>query len=131
MAWATPDRIKRTVDAVRDAYPDKDIHLHLHYIRGMAIANAYAGLVMGVASYDSAVARLRGDPFAGNAGAAGNICTEGLVFLCAEVGLETGIDLDQMIAAATLAETIVGRPLPGSVMHGGTLAQFRQVAGHA
>lgn len=130
MAWATPDRIKRTVGAVRDAYPDKEIHLHLHDTRGMAIANAYAGLEMGVASYDSAVAGLGGCPFAGHAGAAGNICTEDLVFLCAEMGIETGIDLDRMIDAAILAEDIVGRPLPGALMHGGTLARFRQETVH-
>jgi hydroxymethylglutaryl-CoA lyase len=130
MAWATPDRIKQTVGAVRDAYPDKELHLHLHDTRGMAIANAYAGLEMGVASYDSAAAGLGGCPFAGHAGAAGNICTEDLVFLCEEMGIETGIDLEKMIEAASLAEDIVGRPLPGSVMHGGTLARFREQGAH-
>ena len=128
MAWATPDRIKRLVGAVRDAYPDKEVHLHLHDTRGMAIANAMAGLEMGVASYDSAVAGLGGCPFAGHAGAAGNICTEDLVFLCAEMGIETGIDLERLIEAARLAEEVVGRPLPGSVMHGGTLDRFRKAA---
>ena len=128
MAWATPDRIKRLVGAVRDVYPDKEMHLHLHDTRGMAIANAMAGLEMGVASYDSAVAGLGGCPFAGHAGAAGNICTEDLVFLCNEMGVETGVDLDRLIECARLAEDIMGRSLPGSVMHGGTLARFRQAA---
>ena len=128
MAWATPDRIKKTVGAVREQYPDKEIHLHLHDTRGMAIANAYAGLEMGVASYDTAVAGLGGCPFAGHAGAAGNICTEDLVFLCEEMGIETGIDLEKLIETARLAEDIMGRSLPGSVMHGGTLSRFRQAA---
>ncbi len=128
MAWATPDRIKHTVGAVRNKYPEKEIHLHLHDTRGMAIANAFAGLEMGVASYDSAVAGLGGCPFAGHAGAAGNICTEDLVFLCEEMGIETGIDLDKLIETAQLAERIMGRSLPGSVMHGGTLSRFRKAA---
>ncbi len=128
MAWATPDRIKRTVGAVRNRYPDLAINMHLHDTRGMAIANAYAGLEMGVADFDSAVAGLGGCPFAGHAGAAGNVCTEDLVFLCEEMGIETGIDLDKLIEVARLAEDVVGRPLPGSVMHGGTLARFRQAA---
>jgi hydroxymethylglutaryl-CoA lyase len=128
MAWATPDRVRRTVAAVRERYPGKQVHLHLHDTRGMAIANAYAGLEMGVASYDSAIAGLGGCPFAGHAGAAGNICTEDLVFLCEEMGIDTGIDLDRLIAAARLAERIFGRPLPGSVMHGGTLDRFRKKA---
>lgn len=128
MGWATPDRIKRTVAAVRDRFPQMEIHLHLHDTRGMAVANAYAALEMGVSSYDSAVAGLGGCPFAGNAGAAGNICTEDLVFLCEEMGIETGIDLDRLIEVAQLAERIFRRPLPGSVMHGGTLARFRKAA---
>ena len=128
MAWATPDRIKHTVGAVRERYPDKQIHLHLHDTRGMAVANAFAGLEMGVDSYDSAVAGLGGCPFAGHAGAAGNICTEDLVFLCEEMGIETGIDIDKLIETAQLAERIMGRSLPGSVMHGGTLARFRKAA---
>ena len=130
MAWATPDRIKRLVGAVRDVYPDKEMHLHLHDTRGMAIANAMAGLEMGVASFDSAVAGLGGCPFAGHAGAAGNICTEDLVFLCQEMGVETGVDLEHLIEVARLAEDIMGRSLPGSVMHGGTLTRFRQATKH-
>ena len=130
MAWATPDRIKYAVGAVREQYPDKQIHLHLHDTRGMAVANAYAGLEMGVDSYDSAVAGLGGCPFAGHAGAAGNICTEDLVFLCEEMGIDTGIDIDKLIETAELAEKIMGRSLPGSVMHGGTLARFRKAAAH-
>lgn len=131
MAWATPDRIKKVVGAVREQYPDKRLHLHLHDTRGMAIANAMAGLEMGVDSYDTAVAGLGGCPFAGHAGAAGNICTEDLVFLCEEMGIDTGIDFDRLIAAARLAEDIVGRPLPGSVMHGGGLDPYRRQAAAA
>ncbi|MPY73857.1 MAG: hydroxymethylglutaryl-CoA lyase [Alphaproteobacteria bacterium] len=129
MAWATPDRIKRTVGAVREKFPDKEVHLHLHDTRGMAMANAYAGLEMGVASYDAAVAGLGGCPFAGHAGAAGNICTEDLVFLCHEMGIETGIDLDALIEAAQVAEEAVGHPLPGKVAKGGNLARLREKAG--
>jgi hydroxymethylglutaryl-CoA lyase len=47
------------------------------------------------------------------------------VFLCDELGIETGIDLDALIECARLAEDIVGHPLPGSVMKGGTLERFR------
>jgi len=125
MAWATPLSIRRVVGAVREKYPNLDISLHLHDTRGMGIANAYAGLEMGVASYDAAVAGLGGCPFAGHGGAAGNVCTEDLVFMCQEMGIETGVDLDALIESARLAEDIVGHPLPGSVMKGGTLANLR------
>ena len=125
MAWATPLAIKRVVGALRERWPDLDIALHLHDTRGMAIANAFAGLEMGVTRFDSSVAGLGGCPFAGHSGAAGNVCTEDLVFLCHEMGIETGIDLEAMIECARLAEDVVGHPLPGSVMRGGTLARFR------
>ncbi len=125
MAWATPLSIKRVVGSLRERWPDLDVALHLHDTRGLAIADAYAGLEMGVTRFDAAVAGLGGCPFAGHAGAAGNVCTEDLVFLCHEMGIKTGIDLDALIACAKLAEDIVGHPLPGSVMKGGTLARFR------
>ena len=94
----------------------------------MGIANAYAGLEMGVDSFDSSVAGLGGCPFARHKGAAGNVCTEDLVFLCDEMGIETGIDLERMIEAALLAQEIVGHPLPGHVMQGGTLRELRAKA---
>ena len=125
MAWATPLSIKRVVGAIRDKYPDLEISLHLHDTRGMGLANAYAGLEMGVTRFDAAVSGLGGCPFAGHAGAAGNIATEDLVFMCEEMGIATGVDLDVLIQCALLAEDIVGHPLPGSVMKGGTLARLR------
>lgn len=126
MAWATPTSIKRVVGAMRDKYPQLDLILHLHDTRGMGIANAYAGLEMGVCHFDAAVAGLGGCPFAGHKGAAGNVCTEDLVFMCQEMGIETGVDLEALIEAAHLAEAIVGHPLPGSVMKGGALARLRR-----
>jgi hydroxymethylglutaryl-CoA lyase len=125
MAWATPLAIKRVVGALRERWPDLDIALHLHDTRGMAIANAYAGLEMGVRRFDSSIAGLGGCPFAGHQGAAGNVCTEDLVFLCNELGIKTGIDLDSLIECAKLAEDVVGHPLPGSVMKGGGLQKYR------
>ncbi len=125
MAWATPLSIQRVVGAVRARFPDLKLSLHLHDTRGMGIANAYAGLTMGVDTYDAAVAGLGGCPFAAHKGAAGNVCTEDLVFMCDEMGIETGIDLDVLLAAACVAEDVVGHPLPGSVKSGGTLKALR------
>ena len=126
MAWGTPERVKRTLGALQDKYPDLSYVLHLHDTRGMGIANAYAGLEMGVAHFDACVAGLGGCPFAGHKGAAGNVCTEDLAFMCAEMGIDTGLDLEKLIECARLAEDIVGHPLPGSVMVGGSLARLRQ-----
>ena len=117
--------MKRLIGAVRETYPNLQVALHLHDTRGMGIANAYAGLEMGVAIFDSSVAGLGGCPFAGHQGAAGNVCTEDLVFMCDEMGIETGVDLAKLIVSARLAEDVVGHPLPSSVMRGGTLAALR------
>lgn len=126
MAWATPDSVKRVVGAVRDLDPGVDIILHLHDTRGLGLANAYSGLQIGVKTFDSAVAGLGGCPFAGHRGASGNVCTEDLVFMCHEMGIETGVDLEALIDAANFAEDVVGRSLPGAVMKAGSLARFRK-----
>ena len=131
MAWATPLQIKRLLGAVRDKYPDMGLSLHLHDTRGMGLANAYAGLEMGVTMFDACVAGLGGCPFAAHKGAAGNVCTEDLAFMCQEMGIDTGIDLDKIIECAQLAEDIVGHPLPGSVKMGGNLAKLRAAAAQA
>jgi hydroxymethylglutaryl-CoA lyase len=128
MAWASPCSIRSVIGAVRDRWPDHDVALHLHDTRGLAMANALAGLEMGVARFDASVGGLGGCPFARHAGAAGNICTEDLVFLCEELGIHTGVDLDAICEAARLAEKVVGHPLPGRVKQGGSLAKFRQAA---
>lgn len=126
MGWANPGQIRRMVGAIRDRWPRLELKLHLHDTRGAAIANALAAVEMGVREFDAAVGGLGGCPFAGHKGAAGNICTEDLVFMCEEMGVRTGIDLDALVAAAKLAEEFVGHPLPGKVMKGGTLTRFRQ-----
>ncbi|TDK45666.1 hydroxymethylglutaryl-CoA lyase [Antarcticimicrobium luteum] len=126
MGWATPLTVKRVVGAVRDRFPDLRLSLHLHDTRGMGVANAWAGLEMGVDMFDAAVGGLGGCPFAGHKGAAGNLCTEDFVFLCDELGIETGVDLEALIDCARLAEEIVGHDLTGSVMRGGLLRRLRR-----
>ncbi|WP_353181092.1 hydroxymethylglutaryl-CoA lyase [Bosea sp. (in: a-proteobacteria)] len=125
MGWGTPRQIKSLVGKIRDKWPELDITLHLHDTRGCAVANAVAAMELGVATFDSSVGGLGGCPFAGHKGAAGNVCTEDLVFACGEMGIETGIDLDALVEAAKLAEDLVGHPLPGKVMKGGTLTRFQ------
>jgi hydroxymethylglutaryl-CoA lyase len=126
VGWASPLGVQRVVGLVRETWPDLRLALHLHDTRGTGLANALMGLQMGIDSFDSSCAGLGGCPFAGHKGAAGNICTEDLVFMCHEMGIETGIDLDAMIECAKMAEDIVGHPLPGKVMRGGSLTKYRR-----
>ena len=126
MGWAAPHRIERVLGEVRNQWPEMEISLHLHDTRGLAVANAYAGLKMGIRSFDTTVGGLGGCPFAGQPKAAGNICTEELVLLCEELGIETGVNLDALIEVGRLAEDIVGHQLPGELIHAGSLDAFRR-----
>ena len=128
MGWATPARIERVLGEVRARWPEKQLSLHLHDTRGLAVANAHAGLRMGVSRFDSTVGGLGGCPFAGQKGAAGNICTEELVLLCEEMGIRTGVDLDKLIEVGRMAEEIVGHVLPSELIHAGSLDAFRRKA---
>ncbi len=128
VGWASPLQVQRVLGVVREQWPDLHLSLHLHDTRGTGLANALMALQMGIDDFDSSCAGLGGCPFAGHKGAAGNICTEDLVFMAQEMGIETGIDLDALIECARMAETIVGHALPGKIMHGGSLSKYRQGA---
>lgn len=128
MGWATPVRVERAVGEVRSRWPEKRITLHLHDTRGLAVANAHAALRMGIDRFDATVGGLGGCPFAGQKGAAGNICSEELVLLCHEMGIETGVDLDALIEVGRMAEAIVGHQLPSELIRAGSLDALRRVA---
>ncbi len=121
VGWAVPTIIENRIGRVRERFPAARVGLHLHDTRGTGIANFLAALRMGVDLYDSSVAGLGGCPFAGHShgAAAGNVCTEDMVYMAHEMGIETGIDLDLLIEAARMAERIIGRPLAGRLMHSG------------
>lgn len=130
VGWAVPSQVERVVGAVREIAPEARIGLHLHDTRGAALANFHAALTLGVDLFDSSVAGLGGCPFAGHVhgAAAGNVCTEDMVFMAHELGVETGVDLEALIEAARLAERTIGRPLPGRIMHSGSLGAYRNGA---
>ena len=110
---ANPEAVRELVGSIKEKLPSLAIGLHLHDTRGTGIANVYAGLLEGVDRFDCSVAGLGGCPFA--KGAAGNVPTEDVAFLCAELGIKTGLDLDAYIDCAKLAEEIIGHKLPGKL----------------
>jgi hydroxymethylglutaryl-CoA lyase len=119
----SPRRVGLLLDAVEAAGIDLDrVGLHLHDTRGTGLANAYAALQRGVSRFDASIGGLGGCPYA--PGASGNIATEDLVHMVEDLGVPTGIALDGLIAAAHLAEEIVGRRLPGQVMRAGPRSQL-------
>jgi hydroxymethylglutaryl-CoA lyase len=119
----SPRRVGLLLDALEVAGIDLGIvGLHLHDTRGTGLANAYAALERGITRFDASIGGLGGCPYA--PGASGNIATEDLVHMVEDLGLPTGISLDGLIAAAHLAEEIVGRRLPGQVMRAGPRSQL-------
>ena len=121
----SPRRVGLLLDAVEGAGIDLGIvGLHLHDTRGTGLANAYAALERGITRFDASIGGLGGCPYA--PGASGNVATEDLVHMVEDLGVSTGISLDRLIAAAHLAEEIVGRRLPGQVMRAGPRTQLAQ-----
>lgn len=125
MGWSNPLLTEHVVGEVRNLWPDAAIRLHLHDTRGLGIANASSAIRLGVDRFDTTVGGLGGCPFAKHKGAPGNIATEELALLAEELGISTGIDIDAMIDAGHLAESIIGRTLPSAVLRGGSLNGFR------
>jgi hydroxymethylglutaryl-CoA lyase len=95
--------------AVDAATADVQLTAHFHNTRGQGLANVLAALHAGIDSYESSFGELGGCPVP--AGATGNIATEDLVSMLAEMGIETGIDLDALLACARRAQEILSRPL--------------------
>ena len=113
---ATPRRVNEVICAL-SASARTGVGLHLHETRGTGLVNAYAAMELGVCRFDTSIGGLGGSPFA--AGAAGNLATEDLVYLCDDLGVTTGIDLGRLLAASKLTASIVGRVVPSRVAAAG------------
>jgi hydroxymethylglutaryl-CoA lyase len=111
---ATPRRISSVLGVV-----GSDVGLHLHDTRGTALVNAWFALEHGIRRFDTALGGLGGSPFAPTAG--GNLATEDLVLVLNDAGVETGIDLDALLAAGPLLAELVGHDLPSRVAAAGGL----------
>ncbi len=110
---AGPTHIRRTVGAVRDAFPDQPIGLHLHNTYGMASANAWEGIRLGVRRFDAALGGIGGCPFA--PGAAGNIATDDLVNMLHNAGISTGVDPARLVRVRDELRTLLGRKLDSAL----------------
>jgi hydroxymethylglutaryl-CoA lyase len=113
-ASANPRQTRELLETLLATVPADRLAMHMHDTRGTALANCLVGLEMGIRTFDSSVGGLGGCPYA--PGASGNLATEDLVYMLHGMGFETGIDLDRLVAAGMLAETLLGRPLPGRAL---------------
>jgi hydroxymethylglutaryl-CoA lyase len=127
VGYANPAQVKRLFTRLRAEVGDKTGGAHLHNTRGQGLANVVAALDAGITTFDSSQGGIGGCPYA--PGATGNIVTEDLVFLLESMGLDTGIDLDRLIAArAILAEALPGEALYGHVPAAGLPKGFMPAA---
>ncbi|MBX8783356.1 hydroxymethylglutaryl-CoA lyase [Ochrobactrum sp. GRS2] len=102
-----PDGVKRLIETVGAQVPVTALAGHFHDTYGMGVANVVAAYASGVRTFDASVAGLGGCPYA--AGATGNVATEDLVWLFNRTGVETGIDLKQLVDCAVWISTQLDR----------------------
>ena len=122
----TPLKTQRMLEAVARRVPVAQLAGHYHDTYGMATANIFASLQMGVSVFDASVAGLGGCPYA--AGASGNVATEDVVWLLDGLGIESGVNVDRLVDVAAWISERLGRE-PASRVARAVLARRRQAAG--
>ena len=120
-----PASVSRMLEAVSKRVPVARVAGHYHDTYGMAAANVFASLQMGVAAFDAAVGGLGGCPYA--AGASGNLATEDLVWMLDGLGMATGVELDALVDVAAWISAELGRD-PASRVARAVLAKRAQMA---
>jgi hydroxymethylglutaryl-CoA lyase len=106
---ANPAQVRSFFERAAGELPEVELTAHFHNTRGQGLANVLAALEVGCESFESSFGELGGCPVP--PGATGNIASEDLVSMLDEMGIETGIDLEALIAAAREAQRVLGRPL--------------------
>lgn len=112
-----PAQVNDVVSALFEVNPYVPLTLHFHNTRGMGLANVIAAVEAGVVSFDASLGGIGGCPFA--PGATGNICTEDLVHMLESSGINTGVDLDALLAIARGLPQLLGHDVPGQVLKAG------------
>lgn len=108
-----PAQATRLVERTLQAIAPLPVRVHFHNTRGTGLANAWAAVAAGASSVDAALGGLGGCPFA--PGAAGNVCSEDVVYMFERSGIATGMDLSKLVEASQWLSEVMGRKLPGMV----------------
>ena len=104
----TPAKAKDMLRAVAANIPAAKLAMHFHDTYGQALANLYAGLEEGVRVIDAAAGGLGGCPYA--PGATGNVATEDVVYMLEGMGVQTGVDMEKLLAATNAMSVVLGKP---------------------
>jgi hydroxymethylglutaryl-CoA lyase len=130
VGYANPAQIKRMFKRLISELGEKAGGAHLHNTRGQGLANVVAALEAGVTTFDASLGGIGGCPYA--PGASGNIVTEDLVYLLESMGLDTGIDIEKLVAARKVfMEGLPGEPIYGHVADAGLARTFHRASGLA
>ncbi|OMP65964.1 hydroxymethylglutaryl-CoA lyase [Domibacillus epiphyticus] len=122
---ANPKQVFDLSSKVLEIWPDQPFNLHFHNTRGMGLTNVLAGAQAGINSFDASLGGLGGCPFA--PGATGNICTEDVVHMLEEMGIDTAISLDGLLEASRMLRNILGHELPGQILKSGKSSKLYPV----
>ncbi len=114
---AHPRLVQEICSALTAHLPQVPIRFHPHSARGAGLANVLAAMQVGVTRFDASIGGIGGCPFA--PGAPGNICTEDVVHMLHEMGIETGTDLVRLVECAHMVEDMLGHHVAGQVLRGG------------
>jgi hydroxymethylglutaryl-CoA lyase len=114
---ANPAQVRDFCAAAREELGDVELTAHFHNTRGQGLANVLAALDAGVRSFESSFGELGGCPVP--KGATGNIASEDLISMLHEMGYDTGVDLERLVACAREAQAVLGRPLGSHVLTAG------------
>jgi hydroxymethylglutaryl-CoA lyase len=121
---ANPRQVQEFFAAARERLTGVELTAHFHNTRGQGLANVLAALEAGCESFESSFGELGGCPVP--AGATGNIATEDLVSMLHEMGVQTGIDLDALLAATRDVAAVLGRPLGSHTLVAGPVDWHRE-----
>lgn len=116
---ANPLQVREVFTRAREALPGVELTAHFHNTRGQGLANVLAALEVGCESFESSFGELGGCPVP--AGATGNIATEDLVSMLHEMGVQTGVDLEQLLECARDVREVLGRPLGSHTLVAGPI----------
>jgi hydroxymethylglutaryl-CoA lyase len=119
---ATPASVRQMFALLKEKKEKRLVPIaHFHDTRGTGLVNYVAAYEAGVRHFDSSFGGVGGHPakvkYGG--GHTGNVCTEDLVNLFESMGIDTGVDLDGLLATAELCEHALGRELQGRVTRSG------------
>lgn len=122
---AYPTQVSALFERVKSQFSELELTAHFHNTRGMALANANAAIAVGINRFDASLGGLGGCPYA--PGASGNVCTEDMVHMFELMGLDTGVDLQGVLAVAARLPKLLGHDVPGQILKAGPRLKLHPV----